>query len=72
MSLPITAFLEENNRYYVLVLKEKQKDAYVFEQILVHIGLKNEEWVEIVDTDQVLKDQQILIKGAFIPLNEEG
>ena len=72
MALPITAFLEENNRYYVLVLKEKQKDAYVFEQILVHIGLKNEEWVEIVDTDQVLKDQQILIKGAFIPLNEEG
>lgn len=72
LALPITAFLEENNRYYVLVLKEKQKDAYVFEQTLVHIGLKNEEWIEIVDTDRVLKDQQILIKGAFVPLNEEG
>lgn len=69
-ALPISAFLEENDRYYVLVLKEMLDNEYVFEQKPIHIGMKNEEWIEIIDTDQTLKDKQILIKGAFIPLEE--
>ena len=44
-ALPIHAFLEENDRYYVLVLKEKLKDAYIFDKTLVHIGLQNDAWI---------------------------
>lgn len=65
LALPIHSFLEEDERYYVLVLKEKSEGEYEFEQTLVHIGLKNDDWIEVVDTDQALKDKQILIKGAF-------
>jgi cobalt-zinc-cadmium efflux system membrane fusion protein len=72
MALPISAFLEENDRYHILVFKEMKDGNYMFEQIPVHIGLKNEEYIEIIDTDQTLKDKEILVKGAFIPLNEEG
>ena len=70
MALPINSFLEENDRYYVLVFKQLKEDHYIFEKIMVHIGMKNEEWIEIIDTDQTLKDKQILVKGAFIPLEE--
>jgi len=71
MALPTQAFLEENDRYYLLVLKKQHDKTYEFEKTMVHIGLKNEEYIEIINVDQQFKNKQILIKGAFRPLSEE-
>ncbi|WP_456421097.1 efflux RND transporter periplasmic adaptor subunit [Lutibacter sp.] len=65
-ALPIEAILEKDEEYFVLVLKEKNNKMYKFEKIKVEIGEKNENWIEILDKN--LKNKQILIKGAFLPL----
>ena len=69
-ALPVTALLEENENFYVMVLNSKDEDSYYFEKLLVKTGSKNENWVEIIDGDNLLLDKQILVKGAFIPLEE--
>lgn len=68
LAVPIDALLEEDSKYYMLVYKRKENNIYKFEKILVHIGFKNEDWIEIIDVDQEFKEAQILLKGAFIQL----
>jgi cobalt-zinc-cadmium efflux system membrane fusion protein len=70
MALPINAVLEEGGNYFILVLKEKNENYFEFEKKSIVIGLKNENWIEILDSKNALDNSQILIKGAFIPLNE--
>lgn len=70
LALPLEAVLEENDKYYILVLKEQTNDSYAFEKVMVHIGLKNEAFIEIVDVDTTLKNQQIMVKGVFMPIGE--
>lgn len=65
-ALPINSILEENNNYYVLILKNKNEDTYQFEKVKITIGAKNEDWVEV--TNSSLDDNLVLIKGAFLPL----
>ncbi|WP_457611305.1 efflux RND transporter periplasmic adaptor subunit, partial [Lutibacter sp.] len=65
-ALPINAVLEKDNEYFVLVLKEKNNETYKFEKIKISIGEKNEHWVEVLGKN--LDNKQILIKGAFLPL----
>lgn len=67
-ALPSSAVLEENENYFILTLNDKNDDSFKFDKTQVEIGLKNENWVEIINGDTVLKDKQILIKGAFLPL----
>jgi cobalt-zinc-cadmium efflux system membrane fusion protein len=69
-ALPVTALLEENENYFVLVLNSKDNDHYNFKKLAINIGLKNEDWVEIIDADNLLENKQILTKGAFIPIEE--
>lgn len=69
LALPSNAFLEENEQYYLLVLNNKDENNYYFEKVLVKTGLKDEAWVEIIDA-AILKDREVLIKGAFLPLEE--
>ena len=69
-ALPVTALLEEDENFYVMVLNSKDEDSYYFEKLLVKTGSKNENWVEIIDGDNLLLDKQVLVKGAFIPLEE--
>ncbi|GGK49769.1 MULTISPECIES: efflux RND transporter periplasmic adaptor subunit [Flavobacteriaceae] len=70
LALPISSLLEEGGNYFVLVLNSTTEDAYNFEKIAIKIGLKNENWVEIIDNDNLFSDKQILIKGAFTPLED--
>ena len=72
-ALPLEAILEEDNSLFILVLKEQNETQFIFEKKAVKIGLKDEEWVEIIDKNNELEGKQILIQGAFIPLlnNEE-
>jgi len=68
MALPIKAVLEENGSYFVLALKEKNKDVYKFEKVKVDIGERNED--AIVIKDKNLAGKEILISGAFLPLGD--
>jgi len=65
-ALPVSSILEEDNNYFVLVLNDKNEDAYQFEKVKITIGAKNEDWVEVVNLN--LNEKKILIKGAFLPL----
>jgi len=69
-AVPVTALLEEEESYFLLVLNSNESNKYIFEKLPVKIGLRNEDWVEIIDADTTLKNKQFLIKGAFIPLEE--
>jgi cobalt-zinc-cadmium efflux system membrane fusion protein len=70
MALPISAIIEEDNSYAILLLTEQKDGNYQFEKRTVETGLKNESFVEILDSTDLLKDKQILVKGVFTPLEE--
>ncbi|MFK5957833.1 MAG: efflux RND transporter periplasmic adaptor subunit [Lutibacter sp.] len=65
-ALPTSAILEDNGTFYVLVLKDKNEKYYEFEKVQITIGIKNEDWTEIENSN--LKDKKVLLKGAFLPL----
>ena len=65
-ALPVSSILEEDNNYFVLVLNDKNEDVYQFEKVKITIGAKNEDWIEVVNSN--LNEKKILIKGAFLPL----
>lgn len=66
MALPASAILEENGRFYVLVLKSKNEEFYQLEKVQITVGNKNEDWIEIKNSN--LNNKEILLKGAFLPL----
>jgi len=66
IALPVSSILEEDNNYFVLVLNDKKEDTYQFKKIKITIGTKNEDWIEVVNSN--LNEKKILIKGAFLPL----
>ena len=65
-ALPVNTVLEEDDNYYILVLKDKNETSYQFEKVRITIGTKNEDWIEVLDSN--LSEKEILIKGAFLPL----
>ena len=67
-ALPTSSLLEENGNYFVLVLKEKNENSYQFEKVEISIGIKDEEWAEIIDENSFFNTKQLLLKGAFLPL----
>jgi cobalt-zinc-cadmium efflux system membrane fusion protein len=70
LALPIEAVLEENNQSFIMVLSSKENDMYYFEKTPVKTGLIDENWVEILNTETNLQNKEVLISGAFIPLEE--
>lgn len=70
LALPVEAILEEDNKFFILALKVKNKDTYKFEKIAIEIGEKGDDFIEILSPDIEVNKSQILIKGAFIPLSE--
>ncbi len=67
-ALPVSSIIEENNNYFVLVLKNNTENVYQFEKVAISIGTKNEDWIEVIEGDYVIVNKQLLIKGAFLPL----
>ncbi len=69
-ALPNEAFVEIDDKYYILILKEKNDSQYIFEQAEVEIEQKNKNYKSIKNPTQ-LNDKQILIKGAKILISPE-
>lgn len=72
-ALPKEAIAEIDGDYFALILNSNEKGNYEFERTKVEIGKQNEHFVEILNIAD-FKDQQILIKGAYMLLadNEGG
>lgn len=66
-ALPVEAILEEDNKFYILVLKTKTGDDFNFEKRELLIGEKNEEWVEVKNYSKY-EGLKILGKGVFLPI----
>ena len=69
LALPVYAVLEEDDTNYVLVLKNKNDDSYLFEKVKITTGTKNENWIEIVEESLTITNKQLLLKGAFLPID---
>ena len=62
ISLPKSAILNNENNAFVFVLKNENKDAYIFEKIKITTQLEDENFVQIEDF-QSLKNKKILTEG---------
>jgi len=70
LALPVSAFIEEGDNYYLLVLVDKNDTTYNFEKVSTIIGNIEENWIEVIDQNSTLQSKQILLKGAFLPLEK--
>jgi len=61
-ALPNTAIIKSGDGYYILVKKAETKESYTFEKINLNIGLKTNDFTEIL-TD--INDNDVLIEGAY-------
>lgn len=70
-ALPKDALIEYEDAMYVLALDNQENGNYKFEQIKVNIGLQNETYAEILNSED-LANKTILTQGGFMLLAEEG
>jgi cobalt-zinc-cadmium efflux system membrane fusion protein len=69
LAIPTDALITENNKYFVLVLKEEKNGSYSFKKTQVKIGEKSESYVEIIADGQINSSSKILTKGVFDVVN---
>lgn len=62
ISLPKSAVLKNENNTIIFVLKDENKDAYIFEKIKITTHLEDENFIQIKN-HHYLKDKKILTKG---------
>lgn len=64
-ALPEEAIVNVGNDYFVLVLKEKNSKAFVFDKVKVKLGATNNGFIEIVNQNEFRKGTKFLGRGAF-------
>jgi len=64
-AIPIDALITENDKNYVLLLKNNSNSDYTFEKTEVKIGEKLANFTEIIENNKINKNSKILIKGVF-------
>ncbi|WP_298494363.1 efflux RND transporter periplasmic adaptor subunit [uncultured Algibacter sp.] len=69
LALPKDAIIEVENDAFVLALKEKTNDYYYFEKNKIAIVNQTENYVSVLNTDNLI-NKAILIKGGFMLLAE--
>ncbi len=68
--LPEQAVINIGNRYYVLVLTEKNSTQYNFKKEEVQVGKTINGAIEIIAATDLIKNNQVLTKGAFNLITE--
>ncbi len=75
--LPKKAVVNFQNQSYIFVQKEKMKDVQsidqpfaFFEAVRVKTGVENEDKIQILNTKSSIKDQVIVINGAYALLSK--
>lgn len=69
MALPKEAVIEMNDNYFALILDSEKDGNYNFKKITLDVGLKTENFVEVLNTED-LKGKQFAVKGTYMLLNE--
>ncbi len=64
-AIPIDALITENDKNYVLLLKNNSNSDYTFEKTEVKTGEKLANFTEIIENNKINKNSKILIKGVF-------
>lgn len=65
LAIPIDALITENDKNYVLLIKNNSKADFIFEKTEVKVGEKSADSVEIIESNKVNKNSKILTKGVF-------
>jgi cobalt-zinc-cadmium efflux system membrane fusion protein len=65
LAIPIDALITENDKNYVLLVKNNSNGNYTFEKIAVEVGEKSTKFIEIIENNKVNKTSKILTKGVF-------
>lgn len=69
MALPNEAVIESGGDYYIFVLDEQTAEGYIFSKTKIEIGKRTEDFIEILNAENLL-DKNIIIKGTSMLLNE--
>ncbi len=69
LALPKNAIVEMDTNYYALVLDKKANNNFYFKKIKLDLGSQNEDYTTVLNSNE-LKNNDILIKGGFMLLNE--
>ncbi len=64
-SLPVTAVIEAEEGFYVLVQKSKTEAGFDLEKVLVKVGRQTADRIEILPVDGITESTVILVKGGF-------
>lgn len=65
LALPSEAVISADNKQYVLVKKSSSEEGFELEQIEVQIGNTYNNFIEILNVDELQLKDEILVKGAF-------
>lgn len=65
LALPQTAFVEKNNKQYVLKLIEETNGEYTFESVLMKTSDPQNGSQPLLNEKEITPDEKFLIKGAF-------
>lgn len=65
LAIPTEAIITENNKNFVLLLKENKDNSYFFKKVAVKVGELSEKFIEIIPDSQINSASKILIKGVF-------
>lgn len=64
-SLPATAVVESDGKYYVLAQNSNKDGEFILEKIEVLLGRQNDDLVEIYPNENLDENSVILVKGGF-------
>jgi cobalt-zinc-cadmium efflux system membrane fusion protein len=65
LAIPIDALITENDKNYVLLVKNNSKADYIFEKTEVKVGAKSADSIEVLESNKINKNSKILTKGVF-------
>jgi RND family efflux transporter MFP subunit len=65
LAIPAEALVTENNKNFVLLLKNNKDNGYSFKKVAITIGEKNEDFIEILSNNEIQAASKILTKGTF-------
>ena len=69
LAIPKDALIFENQKYFVLLLKNEDAKGYSFEKVQVQKGTASENFVEILPNEQININSKLLTKGVFDIVN---
>ncbi|MBZ9651209.1 efflux RND transporter periplasmic adaptor subunit [Psychroflexus montanilacus] len=72
MALPETAFVEKNDKSYVLNLVDQTEERYIFDMLQVETSAPQNGFKPILNTKTITSKHSFLTKGAFDVVESEG